>query len=67
MHKKMSKQFFFILKEARTSITMSQNGKIVYKAPSQKLTLNTAFKQIIGKALEPYGFKGYQKDGTHIS
>jgi hypothetical protein len=35
---------------------MSQNGKIVYKAP-QKLTQNTAFKQIIGKALEPYGFK----------
>ena len=47
---------FLYFKEARTSITMSQNGKIVYKAP-QKLTLNTAFKQIIGKALEPYGFK----------
>ena len=47
---------FLYFKEARTSITMSQNGKIVYKAP-QKLTLNTVFKQIIGKALEPYGFK----------
>ena len=47
---------FLYFKEARTSITMSQNGKIVYKAP-QKLTQNTAFKQIIGKALEPYGFK----------
>lgn len=47
---------FLYFKKARTSITMSKNGKIVDKAP-QKLTLNTAFKQIIGKALEPYGFK----------
>lgn len=47
---------FLYFKKARTSITMSRNGKAVDKAP-QKLTLNTAFKQIIGKALEPYGFK----------
>lgn len=47
---------FLYFKEARTSITMSRNGKAFDKAP-QKLTLNTAFKQIIGKALEPYGFK----------
>ncbi len=47
---------FLDFKKARPSIIMSQNGRIVEKAP-QKLTLNTAFKQIIGKALEPYGFK----------
>lgn len=47
---------FLCFKEARTSITMTKNGKIVDKVPP-KPTLNTAFKQIIGKALEPYGFK----------
>ena len=56
---------FLYFKKARTSITMSKNGKIVDKAP-QKLTLNTAFKQIIGKALEPYGFKVIQGRNPYI-
>jgi len=49
-------------KKSRPSITMFQGGKAVAKTP-QKLTLNTAFKQIIGNALEPYGFKAIK--GRH--
>lgn len=47
---------FLDFKKVIPSITISQNGKIVDKV-TEKLTLSTAFKQIIGKALEPYGFK----------
>ncbi len=42
-------------KKARPSIIMSQAGKEI-KSP-KPITLNAAFKQIIGKALEPFGFK----------
>lgn len=42
-------------KKARPSIIMSQAGKEI-KTP-KPITLNAAFKQIIGKALEPFGFK----------
>ena len=42
-------------KKARPSIIMSQAGKEI-KSP-KPITLNVAFKQIIGKALEPFGFK----------
>ena len=47
---------FLDFKKTRTAITMSQNGKIVEKA-AKKLTINAAFKQIFGEALELYGFK----------
>lgn len=47
---------FLDFKKTRTAITMSQNGKIVEKA-AKKLTINAAFKQIFGEALEPLGFK----------
>ena len=47
---------FLNFKNARSAITMSQGGKNV-NIPAKKLTINTAFKQIIGKALEPLGFK----------
>lgn len=47
---------FLNFKNARSAITMSQGGKNV-NIPAKKLTINTAFKQIIGKALEPFGFK----------
>ncbi|MBQ6169392.1 MAG: hypothetical protein IJK30_05505 [Ruminococcus sp.] len=47
---------FLGFKKTRTAITMSQNGKIVEKA-AKKLTINAAFKQIFGEALEPLGFK----------
>lgn len=43
-------------KNARSAITMSQRGKVVEKTP-KTLTINAAFKQIVGKALEPFGFK----------
>ncbi len=42
-------------KKAKPSIIMSQAGKEI-KSP-KPITLNAAFKQIIGKALEPFGFK----------
>lgn len=42
-------------KKARSAITMSWAGKEI--KPPKPLTLNAAFKQIIGKALEPFGFK----------
>lgn len=42
-------------KKARSAITMSWAGKEI--KPPKLLTLNAAFKQIIGKALEPFGFK----------
>lgn len=42
-------------KKARSAITMSRAGKEI--KPPKPLTLNAAFKQIIGKALEPFGFK----------
>ena len=35
---------------------MTQAGEEVIKAPP-KISVNAAFKQIIGKALEPFGFK----------
>ena len=47
---------FLNFKNARSAITMSQGGKEV-NIPAKKLTINAAFRQIIGKALEPYGFK----------
>ena len=47
---------FLDFKEARSSIVMTQAGEEVTKAP-KKISVNAAFKQIIGKALEPYGFK----------
>ena len=47
---------FLDFKKTRTAITISQNGKIVEKA-AKKLTINAAFKQIFGEALELYGFK----------
>lgn len=46
---------FLDFKKARSAIIMSQAGKEI-KSP-KPLTLNAAFKQIVGKALEPYGFK----------
>ncbi len=42
-------------KKARSAIIMSRAGKEI-KTP-KSITLNAAFKQIIGKALEPFGFK----------
>ncbi|MGN0576431.1 MAG: hypothetical protein ACI4J2_10405 [Ruminococcus sp.] len=45
----------FSFKKARSAITMSRAGKEI-KSP-KPITLNAAFKQIIGKALEPFGFK----------
>lgn len=42
-------------KKARSAITMSWAGKEI--KPPKLLTLNAAFKKIIGKALEPFGFK----------
>ena len=41
--------------KARPAIIMSRAGKEI-KTP-KSITLNAAFKQIIGKALEPFGFK----------
>ena len=46
-------------------ITMSQNGNVVEKSP-KKLTLKTAFKQIFGEALEPYGFKAIKGKYPYI-
>lgn len=46
---------FLDFKKARSAIIMSQASKEI-KSP-KSLTLNAAFKQIVGKALEPYGFK----------
>lgn len=48
--------FFLDFKKARSAITMSQNGRTIEK-PAKKLTLNAAFKQIFGEALEPLGFQ----------
>lgn len=42
-------------KKARSAITMSQSGKVI--TTQKPITLKTAFRQIIGKALEPFGFK----------
>jgi hypothetical protein len=42
-------------KIARPAIIMSRAGKEI--KPPKSITLNAAFKQIIGKALEPFGFK----------
>lgn len=42
-------------KKAKPAIIMSRAGKEI-KMP-KSITLNAAFKQIIGKALEPFGFK----------
>ncbi len=42
-------------KKVRSAITMSWAGKEI--KPPKLLTLNAAFKKIIGKALEPFGFK----------
>lgn len=42
-------------KKAKPAIIMSRAGKEI-KTP-KSITLNAAFKQIIGKALEPFGFK----------
>ena len=47
---------FLDFKSARSFITMSRDGKTVETQP-QKFTINAAFKQIFGEALEPYGFK----------
>ncbi|WP_295073036.1 hypothetical protein [Ruminococcus sp.] len=47
---------FLDFKSARSFITMSKNGKTVETQP-KKLTLNAAFKQLFGEALEPLGFK----------
>ena len=47
---------FLDFKSARSFITMSRDGKTVETQP-QKFTINAAFKQIFGDALEPYGFK----------
>lgn len=41
-------------KKARSAITMSQSGKVI--TTQKPITLKTAFRQIIGKALEPFGF-----------
>ena len=47
---------FLDFKKARSAITMSQRGKTIDKT-AKELTINAAFKQIFGEALEPLGFK----------
>ena len=56
---------FFLDFKKTAVITMSQNGNVVEKAP-KKLTLKTAFKQIFGEALEPYGFKAIKGKYPYI-
>ena len=46
---------FLNFKKARPAIIMTIAGKEV--KPQKPLTLNAAFKEIVGNALEPFGFK----------
>lgn len=47
---------FLSFQNARTAITVSQNGKSVEDRP-KKMTLNAAFKQVFGKSLGKMGFQ----------